>query len=100
MGVKLPESRGPFQLVRRPRRFGDKVVGRNRRLVTARQRFSGTRVSLVSSSAAGDQRERERAGSSAASLRLFYNDVYRVDLPKNHRFPMEKYRLVREVSSL
>ncbi|CAN0513019.1 unnamed protein product, partial [Scytosiphon promiscuus] len=30
-------------------------------------------------------------------LPLFYNDVYRVDLPGGHRFPMEKYRLVREV---
>lgn len=30
-------------------------------------------------------------------LPLFYNDVYRVDLPVGHRFPMEKYRLVREV---
>lgn len=30
-------------------------------------------------------------------LPLFYNDVYHVDMPPNHRFPMEKYRLVREV---
>lgn len=30
-------------------------------------------------------------------LALFYNDVYRVELPEGHRFPMEKYRLVREV---
>lgn len=30
-------------------------------------------------------------------LPLFYNDVYRVELPEGHRFPMEKYRLVREV---
>ena len=27
---------------------------------------------------------------------LFYNDIYHVTLPPNHRFPMEKYRLVRE----
>ena len=27
---------------------------------------------------------------------FFYNDVYRVPLPAGHRFPMEKYRLVRE----
>lgn len=33
-----------------------------------------------------------------ANLPLFYNDVYRVELPLGHRFPMEKYRLVREVS--
>lgn len=29
-------------------------------------------------------------------FKIFYNDVYRVSLPANHRFPMEKYRLVRE----
>jgi len=27
---------------------------------------------------------------------IFYNDVYEVKLPPNHRFPMEKYRKVRE----
>ena len=26
---------------------------------------------------------------------FFYNDVYRVNLPNNHRFPMQKYYLVR-----
>lgn len=36
------------------------------------------------------------AGRSS-DLPLFYNDVYRVELPAGHRFPMEKYRLVREV---
>ena len=29
-------------------------------------------------------------------FRIYYNDVYEVPLPPNHRFPMEKYRLVRE----
>jgi len=28
---------------------------------------------------------------------IFYNDVYEVNLPKGHRFPMEKYRKVREI---
>jgi acetoin utilization deacetylase AcuC-like enzyme len=27
---------------------------------------------------------------------IYYNDVYEVQLPPNHRFPMEKYRKVRE----
>jgi hypothetical protein len=27
---------------------------------------------------------------------IYYNDVYEVDLPPGHRFPMEKYRIVRE----
>lgn len=30
------------------------------------------------------------------SFRIYYNDVYEVKLPKGHRFPMNKYRLVRE----
>lgn len=33
---------------------------------------------------------------SPCSLSLFYNDVYQVSLPPTHRFPMEKYRMVRE----
>jgi acetoin utilization deacetylase AcuC-like enzyme len=28
---------------------------------------------------------------------MFYNDVYEFDLPPNHRFPMEKYRRVRNM---
>jgi hypothetical protein len=27
---------------------------------------------------------------------IYYNDVYEVDLPQGHRFPMAKYRIVRE----
>ena len=27
---------------------------------------------------------------------FYYNDVYKVPLPQGHRFPMEKYRMVRE----
>ena len=27
---------------------------------------------------------------------IYYNDVYEVDLPRGHRFPMGKYRKVRE----
>ena len=32
---------------------------------------------------------------AAASLTIFYNDVYHVELPPNHRFPMAKYGQVR-----
>lgn len=28
---------------------------------------------------------------------IYYNDVYKVQLPPNHRFPMDKYRQVREM---
>mmetsp|Transcript_8100 Transcript_8100/g.12245 ORF Transcript_8100/g.12245 Transcript_8100/m.12245 type:complete len:327 (+) Transcript_8100:67-1047(+) len=31
----------------------------------------------------------------STAVSLFYNDVFQVKLPSNHRFPMEKYRLVR-----
>jgi len=42
-----------------------------------------------------------RASSSPASfiankVTLYYNDVYEVVLPPTHRFPMDKYRLVRQ----
>lgn len=33
---------------------------------------------------------------SSYRVHFFYNDIYEVQLPNNHRFPMEKYRLVRE----
>ena len=29
-------------------------------------------------------------------FKIFYNDVYEVDMPKGHRFPMGKYRKVRD----
>lgn len=38
--------------------------------------------------------------TKSSILHLFYNDVYKVDLPPGHRFPMEKYRLVREVRAM
>ena len=31
------------------------------------------------------------------SFRIFYNDVYEVNLPRGHRFPMNKYRQVRKL---
>ena len=36
-----------------------------------------------------------RVAAGAPRCKLFYNDVFRVDLPPNHRFPMAKYELVR-----
>lgn len=38
----------------------------------------------------------ESLSSSTPFFRLFYNDVYEVNLPPKHRFPMGKYRKVRE----
>jgi len=36
-------------------------------------------------------------GDAKASFQIFYNDVYEVHLPPNHRFPMSKYRQTREL---
>jgi hypothetical protein len=35
--------------------------------------------------------------ASSRHFRVYYNDVYEVQLPPNHRFPMKKYRMVREL---
>ena len=34
--------------------------------------------------------------NKAAYYRIYYNDVYKVDLPPKHRFPMNKYEQVRK----
>jgi acetoin utilization deacetylase AcuC-like enzyme len=36
------------------------------------------------------------AANPPSKVVIHYNDVYRVELPNTHSFPMEKYRLVRE----
>lgn len=36
-----------------------------------------------------------RFASQSTRIPFFYNDVFEVSLPSNHRFPMEKYRMVR-----
>lgn len=38
----------------------------------------------------------QRLNTSRPYFPIFYNDVYEVSLPKGHRFPMKKYRQVRE----
>jgi acetoin utilization deacetylase AcuC-like enzyme len=35
--------------------------------------------------------------SSKPYFPIYYNDVYEVNLPKGHRFPMKKYRQVRDI---
>ena len=34
--------------------------------------------------------------STIAAMRVFYSDHYTIDLPEGHRFPMRKYRMLRE----
>lgn len=40
--------------------------------------------------------EEEQQQETEPSFLIFYNDVYKFQLPQNHRFPMEKYRKVRQ----
>jgi acetoin utilization deacetylase AcuC-like enzyme len=40
--------------------------------------------------------EKEQIDFQLPYFPIYYNDVYEVILPPNHRFPMKKYRLVRE----
>lgn len=44
--------------------------------------------------------EKEETATSVYTTKpyfpIYYNDVYEVPLPPNHRFPMDKYRLVRK----
>ena len=37
-----------------------------------------------------------RGISGSRKAKFFYNDIYEVILPESHRFPMQKYRLMRE----
>lgn len=71
------------------------LLGSRRAIASA----TATTVAMPSSRqrSDGQVQVRRRARETSAELPLFYNDVYRVELPEGHRFPMEKYRLVREV---
>jgi hypothetical protein len=48
-----------------------------------------TRTLSSTSTSSSDPFERPK-------FRIYYNDVYEVPLPPGHRFPMKKYRIVRE----
>jgi hypothetical protein len=43
-----------------------------------------------------DQKDHDDDNTGDSIFRLYYNDVYEVPLPPKHRFPMKKYRMVRE----
>jgi hypothetical protein len=43
-----------------------------------------------------DDHDDDNSLSTGRLFRVYYNDVYEVQLPPKHRFPMKKYRLVRE----
>ena len=49
------------------------------------------------STASGAAASSAAGSNNNAAITYFYNDVYEVELPEGHRFPMEKYRLVRQL---
>lgn len=71
--------------------------------VTARQylwlqRTGGYTLSIrarASSSAATGQPQFQHRNKLQSQFIIYYNDVYEVNLPPNHRFPMKKYMQVR-----
>ena len=67
------------------RQLGDRMAARAR-----------TRELGAAARRAAGRRRGSTCGTAASSSPLFFNDVYEVPLPPTHRFPMEKYRLVRE----
>jgi hypothetical protein len=61
---------------------------------------TGVSPVLTTSTSYEDDQPSENLAAPSSMQRLpyfpiYYNDVYEVDLPKGHRFPMEKYRRVR-----
>jgi len=57
---------------------------------------SPRRVAGRPNHSASNEVECIRRPVDAQYFAIYYNDVYEVDLPQDHRFPMEKYRIVRE----
>jgi len=63
---------------------------------------NGAETSSLMEQAQNDKDEQQQQqllenNNSKGSFRIYYNDVYEVNLPPNHRFPMSKYRKVREM---
>ena len=64
----------------------------SRNNINNRRRFHVT----YNTSEGSRSRSRSRHLLDAPYFPIYYNDVYEVDLPSGHRFPMWKYRQVRE----
>ncbi len=60
------------------------------------QRFYTSSSSTVSSTDAYSIPNNEGQSFSRPFFRVYYNDVYEVQLPPRHRFPMKKYEQVRK----
>lgn len=62
---------------------------------TATAASSSSSSSSFSTDLSNDNEQQDL--SSRPSLIVYYNDVYQVQLPPHHRFPMEKYQKVRSL---
>ena len=77
------------------------ISGRSRGSRSSSLLFTTARSSSSSSSTTNDDDSPSPSPSSLspsppALFRIYYNDVYKVDLPPKHRFPMWKYERVRK----
>jgi len=64
--------------------------------------FCTSRESREMTTTTGNNSNNDKAMSQDINLHrpyfpIYYNDIYEVPLPPNHRFPMEKYRKVRQL---
>lgn len=65
--------------------------------VNSKSLLRGRPLSPLTTSSRLLSSSQQQQESSTAVYRLYYNDVYKVNLPPRHRFPMKKYRQVREL---
>ncbi|KAL7466826.1 hypothetical protein ACHAXS_008956 [Conticribra weissflogii] len=67
---------------------------RTRNSSLQRSKFATTLIHSLNSASYFESEEKEFIGTPF--FPIYYNDVYEVDLPPGHRFPMGKYREVRK----
>jgi hypothetical protein len=72
---------------------GDVTTTNGTSNIATTRRDTGAATDRGNDEAASEKRSKS---PRVPKLRLFYNDVYEVKLPPKHRFPMGKYRKVRE----
>lgn len=75
------------------------IIFRNRSLVQKSIRFTKKASSAFARQANASKVSAvspDRPRKNEAKMKLYFADWAKVDLPRNHRFPMEKYELVRE----
>ena len=72
--------------------------GRLQATLSGGHRHLCSRLHASTASAFGDSALKDSPSklSGLPYFSIYYNDVYEVDMPPGHRFPMAKYRQVRE----